>query len=88
MRSQNLPHASPSYRTRAAALPFAPGARSLAASDFAPESEHFGGFLGRRTQGWRKGWVVGYRFAVSVKSRFPNPRQLPRIGKVVGFHAY
>ena len=37
--------------------------------DFGPENEHFAARLGRRTQGRRKGWVVGYRFATGIRDR-------------------
>ncbi len=69
MRSQILPYLSPSYKMRAAALPFAPAVRAPARFDFDPENEHFVARLGRRTQGWRQGWVAEYRFATGVGAR-------------------
>ncbi len=64
-----------STNQRVAPLPFAPAARAPAASDFGPENEPFAARLGRRTGGWRKGWVVEYRFAAAIDNH--TPQQVP-----------
>ncbi len=45
--------------------------RAPAGRDLGPENERFAARLGRRTQAWREGWVVEYRFAVSIAARTP-----------------